>query len=312
MVREVRNLVLENEGALVEILNSAGVSSDKAVDDLLDQSSEEETHAHLAAVLWARGLADPSERELFRLLPALMDDGHASHQSRRDRKRESTETRGDPRIAKAMKRIAELEEDLKSTQKRLRKRAAATKTVERERDRLQSKADDLASRTQEAEALAQQEQTDIEALRAELVELKQQLASATNSAQTLRKELDRQTEALASRDQERRRLTADLARARQDNDALGAQLRGVPRGKEAVAEFVAAEKERIALERDSTEGADKARAEEEHTKRRKLERAFREAYPEYVPPRPVDPLATERSSSLRWAEGPRWGAVLIS
>ena len=68
---------------------------------------------------------------------------------------------------------------------------------------------------------------------------------------------------------------------------LKLQLASVPRGTEAMWRYLRAEEDRIRAERDISVGGAKERADEEWTNFRRIKKAFLQAHPEYVQPRPV-------------------------
>jgi len=71
---------------------------------------------------------------------------------------------------------------------------------------------------------------------------------------------------------DRLRLTRELALARSEAESREAQLRAIPRGADAVADFLAEEEARIDQDLVIKQGGDRLRAEQEHTMREKLER----------------------------------------
>jgi Cft2 family RNA processing exonuclease len=82
-------------------------------------------------------------------------------------------------------------------------------------------------------------------------------------------------------------LARQLAAERRQAENAKLKLGSLPRGVEAVWEFIRMEENRIELARIISSGGSKVRADEEWTLHKKLSRAFLDAYPEYRQPRPI-------------------------
>jgi Cft2 family RNA processing exonuclease len=105
----------------------------------------------------------------------------------------------------------------------------------------------------------------------------QNLRDAMNSAESARKELE----------QARNRAVRELSLKNRQLDALRAEIAAIPTGADAVHAFLEGEESRIDQDLAILQGGDRSRAEQEHAAYRKLEQAFRAAYPSYIPPRPA-------------------------
>lgn len=254
----------------------------------------------LAAVLWARGLDEPAEEELLRMLPVFLSPVEAEPVPVQDRppEREPAEKlRHKKRREAAETKARELDSQVRELRSRGRSRAEELSRVTDELNAARAELESEHERAKDREARVEEltERTRL------LDDAKRQLESdqrkASQANQQLRNELDRIRAERDDLDRERRDLTEELARSRSSRESLEAQLRLTPRGKDAVAAFLQDEEERIEELLHIAQGADRTRAEEEHRKRQKLERAFRDAYQEFIPPRPDVPGAVQ---SLRF------------
>jgi Cft2 family RNA processing exonuclease len=301
MVREIRDgILLENEDLATAADEGDLIASDSVRDHLRQGAGGVE---QLAAVLWAVGLDDAARRELFRLLPAFIsaadppaaDD--AAPVKTATHKQESEKERHKRRRKAAESRVIDLEREVRELRGRGRERAdeitritAQYREQTAEVERLTAAADALA-------AERDHHQEDARRVQAQMRTIERDAARAQQANKRLRDELEEQRGEASRIERERGHLTRELALARTRIESLETALRAVPRGKDAVAAFLDEQEREIDEQLLIAQGADRVRAQDAHSKRERLEEAFRAAYPEYVPPRPTSVGATR---SLRF------------
>ena len=289
MISQVRDRILAEHDELAKSLQAWEPSVTELVRREIDVDQPLGVH-HVAAVLWALGLDDPRARQLFRLLPVFAPDREPEAQPVPQPKEStgpSEKERHKLRRVAAETKVGELEKEASDLKADRRQKAEQLATARRDLERTEQE------REAQARSLAQAE-TDLEAGRGQVRELKGQVSELDRGARRaqeansrLRTDLAATEQRLEGLERERMRLTRDLAVANTRIESTEAALRAVPRGKDAIAAFLADEERRIDEALVILQGGDRQRAEDEHTKRQKLERAFRDAYPEYVPPRPT-------------------------
>ncbi len=288
MVEAVRSRILEVEASLAQALDDG--PSMAAVQAHIDD--EEDGVIRLAATLWARGLTSPVERRLFRLLPLLAplepdaeDTSTPSAEAEPSEKEKAKEKR-----EKLESRVTELEAEVREQRARSRDRKKKAEGLQRDLERARKEAAAAEGRVDEL-------QTTSESLGQELRKREREARESTKAAQSskrlnddYRKELLQTEQQLDRSEEELSALRRDLARALDESEKLKASLRSLPRGKNAVAAFLAAEEDEIDQDLNIKQGADKQRAKSRHALHRKLETAFLNAYPQFKAPRPAHTL----------------------
>jgi Cft2 family RNA processing exonuclease len=239
----------------------------------------------LATTLWARGLEDPREHTLFRLLGPI---GAPPEAEERDREQDGPPQKPD--------RTSRREE-----RRERQNLAAELKELKRERRRLNEKlARGAADRDAVDQALAEA-QTEAERLRAEvesyqrdarLAQGRAELAErqrdrATTAAQEMRAERDAAVSERSEVELARTRAVRELSLKNREVEVLQARLEAIPAGAEAVHAFLQEEEAKVDQDLAILQGGPRQRAEDRHAKLMKLETAFRDAQPEFVPPRPA-------------------------
>jgi predicted metal-dependent RNase len=302
MVDQVRERILEHEADLVDTLDDLTSLTGEELDTAFQGDGDEDSVLRTAGVLWALGLAEPEQRRLFRLLPIFLPPDHDRPQPPPHPPREgpSEKERHKRRREAAEARVIELEGEIRDLKEKARRRAVELASTKTDLGRATAERD---SERGVAAALGAAQQDLLERVRGLETELRENRTAAQRSQQEaarLRQELDQIRESLDRAERERGHLTRELALSRTEVESLRAALKAVPRGKDAIAAFLAEEEERIDQDLTILQGGDRAHAELEHARREKLEAAFREAYPEYVPPRPtsVGPPRTLQFTAL--------------
>ena len=290
MVREVSGEVRLLYPELVDAAEDKTLFSDNVLRKTLTDDGEEGVQ-RLAAVLWARGLDDPLERELFRFLPAFLAPAQDANAQPAPPPRVESEPGEKPRHKKrreaAEAKVTDLEREISQVRTRGRERAAELTEVSAALAEALAERNEAQARITDLEAQLDEMTTKSGELEVARRELDADRSRAARAAAQVRSELERVRRETDRLERERRNLTSELAQARTRTESLEGQLRLIPRGKDAIATFLEDEEVRIDDDLVIAQGGDLVRARDEHAKRQKLEAAFREAYPQYVPPRPA-------------------------
>lgn len=258
----------------------------------------------LAAVLWATGLTDPRASELFRVLPSLvpavgeMGERTAANEAaigvtepREKGRHREKRLALEHEVAELKKGLAAARDDRRTRAKQLaraeRGSEAANEELEKLRRRIEESEQALADaldRTREAEAMLRE----AERLRRE--------SSAASTAYRI--DLERAQAELSDTQKERAAMVRRLSETQRRIQELEAQLRAIPREKEAIADWLEREENRLRDREYTVEGGARARVKEEMRLRRKLEIAFLDAYPEFRQERPAG-IGSTRSLTFR-------------
>jgi len=241
----------------------------------------------LGTLLWARGLESSRERAFFDLLcliareppqapePAPLPVAEPTRGQRRRERRDL-----EAKIAKLESEVSDLRRDRRKQAEALRRSEEAVAQHREQMDAVEGERD----RSSEEVATLQSQ---LRTSRAELQLANQELARTGKAAAASRKLAEEARAEREELEQARSRLVRELAVRRREIEVLREQLRAVPTGKHAVHTFLQEEEQRIDTDLAILQGGDRERARQEHALREKLEAAFKAAYPEFVPPRPV-------------------------
>jgi Cft2 family RNA processing exonuclease len=295
MIAQARQMVRDRHSVLVEEIDSEALFAEDRLQALL--GAEDLDVVGLAAALWASGLATPAARELFRLLPAFYPSDSMPTPAQASAPSvaavETEKTRHRDKRLELQAKVTELESQISRLRRDLKDRG-------KERTRSQTLINSLREQAAIAEASAEAARQGIDDLEHKWREARQEAAThrkerdhATSAGNALRKELDRAIGELSNAETERGAVVLALASAQTKIDALESQLAAIPRDTDAIADWLAREEVRLNEDVLTLQGGDRERAAEGKRLRRKLEHAFREAYPDYVPPRPA-PIGEKR------------------
>ncbi len=299
MVAEVRRMVRSRHTLLVEEIETESLFVEDRLRTLLEDEGLDV--AALAAALWASALATPVARELFSLLPALYpsvpvaaagagpDQPVAAGSTEKTKHREKR-LELQAKVTEQESELSRLRLDLKERGKQRARSEASLAAVREQATRAESSAE--AARTRVGDL----EQQVKEARFASSTSRKER-DQATRAGNALREELDRTASELSYTEAERGAVVMALASAQTRIEALEVQLAAVPRDTDAIADWLAREDERLNDAVLTLQGGDRERAIEAKRLRRKLEQSFRDAYPDYVPPRPA-PVGEKRSVEI--------------
>ena len=281
LVVGVRKQIVDKHGELAtEILTGRLLTADR-LGMVLNELGANGTHL-LAAVLWALEFKGPGAEALFRsLVPIVAGGVSQSLDTDRivspddDRLRTlKTRLRKAERDRERAKRIADqATADLHSKERALKRSKPALEDANRELRELAEAFHYVETRLRETEAAYRSLEQDAER------------ATKVNSA--LRKELRDLQHEHAELEVGRSDLAHQLPVERRRIEHLKLELAAVPRGLDAVMEFLRDEEKRIKTDRMISSGGAKVRAEQEWASHRKLETAFLDSYPRYRLPPPV-------------------------
>lgn len=275
----VRRQILGKHGELAkEISTGSLLDGDRLGEVLSDLGGD--GPSLLAAVLWASEFNGPDAEPLFRSLVPLAQDSTS-------RSTQKVVTHEDGLLQS-------LEADLRSVG---RARKQAKRTAEQAVHDLQLKERALARSKRDLEDTQRRYRETAEELGRLQVRLRDTDAALRNSERDaekavkvnadLRRDLHTMRDMQRELEVQRSDLARQLAAERREIEHLKVQLASLPRGADAVWNFLRAEEERIKGDRMILSGGAKIRADQEWTTHRKLETAFLEAYPQYRQPPPV-------------------------
>lgn len=292
MIAQVRRMVRDRHSVLVEEIESETLFAEDRLHELLGGPGLDVVG--LAAALWASGLATPAARELFQLLPAFCPDDSGPPVAARA---------PDPSIAAATTektRHRDKRIELQAKVKELETQISHLRSDLKNRGKERARSEALIASLREQAAAAEAARHGIDDLQQKLREARgegtthrRERDQATSAGNALRKELDRAIGELSNAETERGAVVLALASAQTKIEALENQLAAIPRDTDAIADWLSREEERLNEDVLTLQGGDRKRAAEGKRLRRKLEQAFREAYPDYVPPRPA-PIGEKR------------------
>jgi Cft2 family RNA processing exonuclease len=292
MTKHVRERWLEidqdepDHGQFVEAIESGAIYTGEGLCDLLGEDPQHNAQ-HLGTLLWARGLRTPQERAFFELLRLVahepppntpVDKNPVPNPTRQEKRRER---RAD------QEKIRQLEADLKDARRDRRRQADASQRTEKQLEEMRGQLSDAESELQRLHDDKDRLAGELKTARAELQLAAREAKRASDAATAARESAKQARTAREDVEQARSQVVRELALRRREMEVLRAEMRAIPRGKEAVHEFLQEEERRIDTDLTILQGADRLRAEREHALREKLEDAFKEMYPEFVPPRPV-------------------------
>lgn len=240
----------------------------------------------LASTLWARGLSIGREQALFRLLGALAtaterEGPQAVTVPQPAAKRDRAARRAERHEVQA------LETELKDVKRERRRVAEELAGEVRKREAAVRALDTAIAERDEDKTTIEDLGRELRGARARITALERDVERSTGSAQKLRGAMEAAEAARQELEQARNRAVRELSLKNRQLDALRAEIAATPTAADAVHAFLEAEEARIDQDLAILQGGDRARAEDEHAAHRKLEQAFRAAYPSYVPPRPA-------------------------
>jgi Cft2 family RNA processing exonuclease len=242
----------------------------------------------LALTLWARGLRDPNERLLFRLLTPIGAPVESADQAPDVATTEPRKAALDRKVRRDTKRdVEQLRNELKEAK---RERRRHSESLARETSQRVAAAESLAIVEGEAQSLREKVdvlQRDLRLARGQTEVVERERNRAASAASALRTERDTASVEKSELELARSRAIRELSVKNREVEVLRARLAAMSTGAAAVHEFLVEEEDRIDQALQILQGGDRQRAEVEHAAHAKLEKAFLEAYPEFVKPRPA-------------------------
>jgi len=300
MIQYVRESLRKDHHELADAVASGAILSPGWLEQALGKEADIQVE-DLAALLWAEGLEDPAKNNLFRLLPAfLADDDKATDMSTQPMTAVRDTDEKQRHRAKRLElqdRVKDLEKQLSDSRANVRSRSKdltrATDTIhalETERDALKETVEQLENQSENLSASTRTVKT-------QLQESERITKQASKASEAYRIDLERTRGELTEAEKERSALVRRLASARASIQDLEAQMRAIPRDQNAINDWLQREESRLRTLELIVQGGARERVVEEKRLRRKLESAFREAYPQFKQPRPP---ALDSTRSLKF------------
>jgi Cft2 family RNA processing exonuclease len=289
MVREVCASVRNRHEELIASITSGEFFDDAALERHLEDLNGRDAQT-LTAALWAAQTDDPRAAELLMLLPALTSIPSTPREpdtsSRQATSTSVEKARHREHRLQLQERVAELEQQLEKAQGAVRDRAEELARTTRDQTSERRRNEELATRVEALELSLNRAGQDARAAAAMAAETGRDLRQARTVSDRLGSQLTRTESELALSEAERGTVVRALAAARAQIQAAEAELRAIPRGKQAIADWLASEEARLNDMEHTLEGGARGRVLDEKRLRRKLEQAFHEAYPEFIAPPP--------------------------
>jgi Cft2 family RNA processing exonuclease len=288
MVRQVRQMIHKNHQELAGAVVTGDILAPDRLRTALGQGGDKSAEL-LAAVLWADGLDDGPRRELFRLLPVFLTQEQVSmivpepettSEEPSEKPRHRAKRLGlQDRVKDLEKQLSDSRANVRSRSKDLKRATDTIQTLETERDALKATVEQLENQSEDLSASARTVKT-------QLQESERISKQASKTSEAYRIDLERTRGELTEAEKERSALVRRLAAARASIQDLEAQMRAIPRDQDAIDDWLQREESRLRTLELVVQGGARERVLEEKRLRRKLESAFREAYPQFKQPRP--------------------------
>ncbi len=278
LVSWVRKEILEKHPDLAKEVSTGSLLKGDRLREVLNELGADASRV-LAAVLWASKFEGPQADALFRALVPLTQEGVSpitkrivGHEDRQLRSVEVELKRVGRDLKQAKRTAEEAKHDLQVKERALKKSSRDLEEAQRKHRQAAEELDHLQKRFRETYA--------------ELQDSKDNAEKATRVNADLRRDLRGLQKAQRDLQVERSELARNLGVERRHVERLKLEKTSVPRGADAVSNFLDAEEDRIRTDQTISSGGAKKRADQEWTVHRKLERAFLDAYPRYREPPP--------------------------
>lgn len=280
LVMLVRTEILEaNQDVAREVESNRIFEGDRLAKLLSERASE--SLRVVAAVLWALRFPGPNSEFLFRILIPLAVGRSSSRAGRTERPASDREVKSLKDTLKTIKR----ERD--QAQKEARDASRALRPKERAYEEARQKLQEIERKYQNAAQEIGRLHEELADRDAAISTLEGEAEKAQQIRNDLRRDLQQRQDDLQRLAVERTDLARQLGSIQRERDRLKLRLDSVPKGADAVWNFLESEEKRIKRDRLILSGRPQRLAEERWTAHRKLKTAFLDAYPEYTRPRPV-------------------------
>lgn len=300
MIQYVRESLRKDHHELADAVASGAILTPGWIELALGKEADIQVNV-LAALLWAEGLEDPAKSNLFRLLPAfLADDDKATDVLTQPmtavRDTDEKQRHRQKRI-ELQERVAELEKQLSDSRANVRSRSKDLKRATDTIQKLETERDALKETVGQLENQSENLSASTRTVKTQLQESERISKQASKASEAYRIDLERTRGELTEVEKERSALVRRLGSAQARIQELEAQMRAIPRDQDAIDEWLQREELRLRDLEFIVQGGDRERVVEEKRLRRKLESAFREAYPQFKQPRPP---ALDSTRSLKF------------
>ena len=274
MVEAVREMILQEHAELAgQIYDGSLLRGDRLGELLRDRKGIR----NLASVLWASEFQAPHSEELFRCVVPIAVKSAADP---------AGAPKADPGSLKKLKgESRKLQRQLKEAREEAEKLQAALRQREGALEQARGEGRTARERAEEAAAEAESLQDRLEVVHSDVEERDLKLAQTERLNADLMRDRRRLQEEIRSKDQERSRLASRLANENTRVKRLEQEAAGRPRGADAAWRFLRREKER--LEADGAGSGNGRAGGGEWAAHRRLEEAFLDAYPRFLPPAPA-------------------------
>ena len=280
LVVQVRKQILKNHNGLADEISTGRLLTGESLAKTLKELGANGPFV-LAAVLWALEFKGPIAEMLFRILvPLAVGEDFQRSETEEDvagddlRRRSLKAKRESARDSARFKRAAE------RAMKDLQSKAQAL-------ERTKSELEGSQRRYQELEKKLEAVERQLKDTNAAYRTLQHDASKAARVNDNLRRDLRQLQDAQRELEVGRSDLARQLAGDRREIENLKLKLEAVPRGSDAVMEFLRTEESRIETDRTISSGGTRKRADEEWLLYRKLDKAFLDLYPQYRQPPPV-------------------------
>lgn len=299
MVKQVREILRENHQGLAGLIANGDILAPDRLRTAIGHGGERSV-ALLAAVLWTDGLNDPATRDLFRLLPVFLSQEQASvivPEPETTSQEPSEKQRHRAKRLELQDRIKDLEKQLSETRANVRSRSKDLKHATERIKALDAADEVLQQKVKQLERESDTLSTSTRAAEGQLRDNERVSKKASKVSEAYRIDLERTRGELTEAEKERSALVRQLASARARIQELEARMRAIPRDEDAIDDWLQREESRLRTLELIVQGGARERVVEEKRLRRKLESAFREAYPQFKQPRPP---ALDSTRSLKF------------
>jgi Cft2 family RNA processing exonuclease len=280
LVALVRKEILESYSKLADEITTGKVFIGEKLAEILNELGPNGSRV-LAAVLWALEFKDPNADMLFRILVPLAE-GDDSQPAEND---------GNISLDDSRKRSLKAKRELARELTRV-KRAAERTTQElqlkiRELQKTKGELEDTQRKYYASAAKLESVETGLKNMDAAYRTLEHDAERAARANTNLRRDIRQLQDAQRELEVGRSDLARQIAASRREVEHLKLKIDAMPRGSNAVMEFLHAEQDRIQTSRTISSGGTRERADQEWQLYRKLKNAFLDLYPQYREPPPV-------------------------
>jgi Cft2 family RNA processing exonuclease len=278
LVATVRKSILKKHAELAKSVLAGALLEESVLTSAL--ASNVDGARNIAATLWATKFQSPNAESLFRALVPLIEKSRLRETKKSDAAEQKQLKEAKAQLRKATKELKDGELLVQQSKEQLKAKQRAIEAIKREFEQVKSRLLVVISELERARHLQKESEADVvDAMRRE--------ENVTNINSALRRELREVQKNQHKLDLQNSELARSSGLQRRSIELLKLQLEEIPTESLGTFEFIRSEERRIKDALLISAGGDKLRAEKEWTVHKKLERAFLEAYPKYLQPKPT-------------------------